>query len=287
MNKNILHNRDLLLKEEGLNDTYLKDVKIFKTTKYEPKSPLIYNVSLLLVLQGKKIANLANTSITFDCDNYLVVPTTLPLECETYASVDEPFICLIISLDRKIMYEIIELLEKREFENSKNNSIGIFSDKVTLELEKTTSRLLDILESKEKSLVLGNSILKELFYHIAIGENANFLHKMFLENNSEAKIARALKTIHDNYKENIDIPSLARKEDMSVSSFHTHFKNITSHTPLQYIKKIKLTKAKDLLSKYNYKVVETAYELGYDNPSQFSRDFKNYFGYSPKEAKSL
>jgi len=72
---------------------------------------------------------------------------------------------------------------------------------------------------------------------------------------------------------------------MSVSSFHTHFKKITSHTPLQYIKKIRLSKGKDLIAKHSYKVVDAAYEMGYDSASQFSRDFKNYFGYPPKDVK--
>lgn len=286
MNKNILLNTPYLNYSNGLHDTFLDAVKIFKTNEYEPKSPLIYDVCLILVLQGKKIANLASKSITFDCDNYLVVPTTLPLECETYASKEEPFVCLLISINKDTMYEIIESLEKREFKNKEESNIGIFSDKVTSNLEKTTIKLLDTLKSKEESKILGNSVLKELFYRIAIGENADFLHKMFLKENKEAKIAKALKTIHDNYNKHLDISTLARDEDMSVSSFHSHFKKITSHTPLQYIKKIKLNKAKDLITKHNYQVVDTAYELGYDNPSQFSRDFKNYFGYPPKEAKA-
>jgi AraC-like DNA-binding protein len=109
---------------------------------------------------------------------------------------------------------------------------------------------------------------------------------MFLEENNESKIANALKMIHDNYKENHDMETLSRTCGMSVSSFHTHFKKITTFTPLQYIKKIRLTKAKELLTKHDYKVVDVANELGYDNPSHFSRDFKSYFGYSPKEAKA-
>ena len=285
MNKSILDNRSFINKKDGIHDTLLKDVKIFKTTTYEPKSPLIYDVCLILVLQGKKLANLASNTLTFDCDNYLVVPTTLPLECETYASKEEPFVCLLIHIDKKIMYEIIDAVTKKDFKQTKENNLGIFSDKVTKKIEDITFKLLDTLESKEETEILGNSILKELYYRIAIGENSNFLHKMFLDNNNEAKIAKALKNIHDNYDKSIDIPTLAREEEMSVSSFHTHFKQITSHTPLQYIKKIKLTKAKDLIAKHNYQVVDAAYELGYDNPSQFSRDFKKYFGYPPKDVK--
>lgn len=80
---------------------------------------MIYDVCLILVLQGKKIANLASNRFVFDCDNYLVVPTTLPLECETYATKEEPFICLIISLDRHIMIEIMEALKERVFNKKK------------------------------------------------------------------------------------------------------------------------------------------------------------------------
>lgn len=270
---------------DGIHDTNLDSIKVFKTQTYEPQSPLIYDLCLILVLQGKKIANLANDRFVFDCDNYLVVPTTLPLVCETYATKEEPFICLIISLDEKMMFEIIEKLNYQNKEQSAN-SVAIFSDKVTLQIEDVTSKLLDTLESKEESLILGSSILKELFYRIAIGQNSNMLHKMFIEKNKESKIAKGLKYIHENYNNTFDMESIARMCDMSVSSFHTHFKKITSHTPLQYIKKIKLSKANDLLTKFDYKVVEVSDKLGYDNPAHFSRDFKNYFGYSPKEAKT-
>jgi AraC-like DNA-binding protein len=285
MKQKILNKVNKLFKNDGIHDTLLNGVKIYTTSKYDPLSPFIYDVCLILVLQGKKIGHLSQNTLVYDSKNYLVVPTTLPLECETYASKEEPFIGLIISIDKKMMYEIIDCVSKKEAINSKKNSIGIFSDVVTEEIEDLTLRLLNILQSKEESKILGESLLKELFYRIAVGENSNFLHKMFLDNNNEAKIARALKIIHTLCETNLDIPNLARQEDMSVSSFHTHFKKVTSHTPLQYIKKIRLNKAKDLIAKHNYQVVDAAYEMGYDSASQFSRDFKSYFGYPPKDVK--
>ncbi|MDX9960034.1 MAG: AraC family transcriptional regulator [Aliarcobacter sp.] len=285
MKQKILNQVNKLFKNDGIHDTLLNGVKIYTTSKYDPLSPFIYDVCLILVLQGKKIGHLSQNTLVYDSKNYLVVPTTLPLECETYASKEEPFIGLIISIDKKMMYEIIDCVSKKEAINSKKNSIGIFSDVVTEEIEDLTLRLLNILQSKEESKILGESLLKELFYRIAVGENSNFLHKMFLDNNNEAKIARALKIIHTLCETNLDIPNLARQEDMSVSSFHTHFKKVTSHTPLQYIKKIRLNKAKDLIAKHNYQVVDAAYEMGYDSASQFSRDFKSYFGYPPKDVK--
>jgi AraC-like DNA-binding protein len=286
MNKKILTQVNKLFNNDGIHDTFLNDVKIYTTSKYDPVSPFIYDVCLILVLQGKKIGHLADNTLIYDSRNYLVVPTTLPLECETHASKEEPFIGLIISLDKQIMNDIIDSVTKKEAIESKRNSLGVFSDKVTNQIEDLTLRLLNTLESKEESNILGTSILKELFYRVAIGENSHFLHKMFLTTNHEAKIARALKIMHTQCESNLDISDLARQEDMSVSSFHTHFKKVTSHTPLQYIKKIRLNKGKDLIAKQHYQVVDAAYEMGYDSASAFSRDFKSYFGYPPKEAKA-
>jgi len=285
MNKEILTQVNKLFKNDGIHDTFLNDVKIYATSKFDPLSPFIYDVCLILVLQGKKIGHLGDNTLTYDSKNYLVVPTTLPLECETYASKEEPFIGLIISIDKKIMYEIIDKVSKKEALESSKNSLGVFSDKVDGNIEGLTLRLLKILQSNEEANILGANTLRELFYRVAVGENSNFLHKMFLNSNNEAKIARALKIIHTECESNLDISNLARQEDMSVSSFHTHFKKVTSHTPLQYIKKIRLNKGKNLISLQHYQVVDAAYEMGYDSASAFSRDFKSYFGYPPKEVK--
>ncbi|MDC0933443.1 AraC family transcriptional regulator, partial [Arcobacteraceae bacterium] len=248
-------------------------------------TPSIIDNCLVLILQGKKVSNIGENTLTLNSKRYLVVPTTLPFECKTFASKSEPFTALIISIDKNMMYEVISTLSQKLVFESSEDTMGVFSDEVTSEVEECTLRFLKILQSKEESLVLGESILKELFYRVAIGENSNFLHKLFLDNNNEAKIARALNIIHTQCHTKLNISLLARQEDMSVSSFHTHFKNITSHTPLQYIKKIRLNRAKDLIMTRNYKIVDAAYEIGYDNGSQFSRDFKSYFGYPPKDLK--
>jgi AraC-like DNA-binding protein len=285
MNNNILNQVNRLFKDEGLHDTFLENVKIFKTSTSTPRGPLLYDLCLILVLQGKKIGFLGNKTFEYDNKNYLVVPTTLPFECETFATSNEPFICALITIDKKVMYELIDSVPKKTIKKDKNCDLGVFSDSVNSDIEDIILRLLKALGSKEDSRILGTFILRELYYRIINGENSCFLHKMFLNSNKEAKIARALRNIHDNFSEHLDIPSLARHEDMSVSSFHTHFKKITSYTPLQYIKNIRLNKAKDLIAKQNYQVNETAYSVGYESISQFSKDFKLYFGYPPKEAK--
>jgi len=286
MNNKILKEVNKLIKRDSLTRTNIEGVNLYKTTTFLPRTPLTYDFCLVFVLQGKKIAYLPNKKFEYDSKNYLVVSATLPFECETIASKEEPYYCILIDIKKEIMNEIISSLCKEESKKCEAVKMAIFQDKVTKDLEDSIYRLLKILQSKEESNILGESILREIFYKIAIGENAHFLHKMFLKNKMEAKMTRTLRIIHTNYKEHLDIPSLAKEEDMSVSSFHTHFKKVTMLSPLQYIKKIRLNRAKDLLTRDNLQVNETAYETGYESSSQFSKDFKNYFGYPPKEAKA-
>ena len=286
MNNKILEEINKLVKENSLTRTNIKAVNLYQTTTFLPRTPLTYDFCLVFVLQGKKIGYLPNKRFEYDSKNYLVVSAALPFECETYASKEEPYTCILININKDIMYEIISCISKEESKNCKSVQMAIFQDQVTQDLENSIYRLLKILQSKEESAILGDSILREIYYRIAIGENSHFLHKMFLENKMESKMTRTLKIIHNKYNEHLDIPTLAKEEDMSVSSFHTHFKKVTSLSPLQYIKKIRLNKAKDLLTRNNLQVNETAYATGYESSSQFSKDFKSYYGYPPKEAKA-
>ena len=286
MNNKILEEVNKLVKENSLTRTNIKAVNLYQTTTFLPRTPLTYDFCLVFVLQGKKIGYLPNKRFEYDSKNYLVVSAALPFECETYASKEEPYTCILININKDIMHEIISCISKEESKNCKSVQMAIFQDQVTQDLENSIYRLLKILQSKEESAILGDSILREIYYRIAIGENSHFLHKMFLENKMESKMTRTLKIIHNKYNEHLDIPTLAKEEDMSVSSFHTHFKKVTSLSPLQYIKKIRLNKAKDLLTRNNLQVNETAYATGYESSSQFSKDFKSYYGYPPKEAKA-
>ena len=285
MQNKILEEVNKLIKHERLNSTFIDGVNVYKISDFLERCPLTYDICLVIILQGKKIGYLPNKKFEYDKNNYLVVPITLPFECETFASKDEPVIGLTININKQMMIDIISSLSIEEKKESNQTSMGVFQGRVTSEIEDILYRLVKVLQSKQESDILGTSILRELYYRIATGENAHFLHKMFLEQQKEAKIAKSLKKIHDNFNQSIDVTSLAKEEQMSVSSYHRYFKEITSYTPLQYIKKIKLNKAKELIENKKLQVNDTAYEVGYISVSQFSRDFKNYFGFPPKEAK--
>jgi len=285
MNQEIINLANHYVKDDGLYKSYIEGLSLFKSSVSTPRISSICDLSLIIVLQGETTGYLGENKFTYDNKNYLVIPTSLALEYEIKSTMDEPFLAIFHKIDKNIMYEVIDLIRDRGIQECKECGLGLFSDEVTPRVEDTIKRILEAADSKIEAKVLGTSLLKELYYGIAMGGHAHFLHKIFLHNTFESKMTRTLKTIHETYHEHLDVQTLAKNEDMSPSSFHTHFKKVTSLTPLQYIKKIRLNKAMDLLSKENMQVKETAHAIGYESSFHFSKDFKRYYGIPPKEVK--
>jgi AraC-like DNA-binding protein len=285
MKKKILHKLQKLITNDGYYNTFIDEVKLYKMSKHTTLYNIMFENWVLFTFQGKKEMKLNQTLLEYNSDNYLVASSTLPIECETFASVEEPFLGIVISFDLNIIYELLDEISIEKPTITKNCNIGTFSDNITEEIENILYRIIKIIDNKEESKILGKSLIKELLYRVLKGENSHFLHKLLNKTSNEAKISRSLKLIHTSFENPYSIEELARKEDMSVASFHNHFKKITAHTPHQYIKKIRLNKAENLLSQNNLNVNEVAIKVGYENASQFSKEFKKYFGYSPKETK--
>ena len=271
-----------LAKQDGLYSTYISEIELFKSSK-KISAPMIYELCIIFVLSGKKVGKFSHKDLEFGLNNYLVVPTTIPLQCETFGSIEEPFIGIVVKIDKSMMYEIAETLSENISYKKPYTPIGIFTDTTTSQIDDVLKKILQALNSEVESKLLGKSLLKELYYYIAIGQNAQYLQKMFLNSQVEAKIARSLQKIHEEYNQPLEVSKLAREVDMSVSSYHTHFKAITTSTPLQYIKRIRLTRAFELLKKDNINITQCAYDVGFESLTQFSKDFKSFFGYSPSK----
>lgn len=285
MRQEIVDRAKSLLIKDGLYNTCIDEVKLFKTQTSAAQGPLVYDLCLVLVLNGQKTAYLGEYPLVYDVNNYLVIPTTLPFETSVIASEDEPLICMLVGINKEIMFDVMDSISLENNNQEVQSELGAFTDSVSPEISDIVLRLLKVVDNEKESKIFGDMLLKEMYYRVALGKNSHFLHKIFDDKNHEAKIAKALRTIRDNYNKHLDIPTLARDEDMSTSSFHAHFKKITSYSPLQYIKHIRLNKAKEFLLRQNYQVNDAAYEVGYESVSQFSRDFKAYFGCPPKELK--
>ena len=273
---------------DGSNATSLPGTAIYKETRHRGRQPFLYNQGVVLIGQGSKRIYLGNADYAYDPENYLVVSVPIPAECEIYASKEEPLLALIVDIDIGMLNRIIShmdehvdhsLLKRREKHK------GIYVAVVTPEIKDVVLRLLSALQSPIDASVLGKGLVYELLFRIMCGENAAVLYALAMKNTNVAKVEKALKLIHTSYNSAMNVDSLAALVNMSPSAFHRAFNDVTASSPIQYIKKIRLNKARDLLLEQRVRVSEAAIHVGYESAAQFSREFKRYFGNSPSECR--
>lgn len=276
---------DTLVHHEGVNDTFVDEVKIYKSSTYQERQPLSYKQGALFVGQGAKQIFLYDQCYEYNPENYLVLSVPLPVECIAIASPEKPILLLTLDFDLPLLSEISALMHdhvQHQMYAEKVSHRGLFLSQTTTEISQILSRLLICLQSPLDAAVLGKGLVKELLFRIMLGENANALYALTTKNTNLSRIDKALRLIHSDFKKNIAIDQLAHLVNMSPSVFHRVFKEVTASPPLQYAKKVRLNHARILLGE-GMRVGETAQEVGYESASQFSREFKRHFGTSPTE----
>jgi AraC-like DNA-binding protein len=142
-------------------------------------------------------------------------------------------------------------------------------------------RLAEALASPTDGRILGPQIVREIVYRVLIGEQGEVLRLLIAQPNRHGQIARVLRRIHADYASDLDVGSLAREANMGVSTFHHAFRDATATSPLQYVKSIRLHKARTLLLADGVNAQDAARRVGYASASQFSREYRRMFGCSP------
>lgn len=281
--KEIIESIDKLAKLEGVNSTLLPGVKVYRSSKSTPVAPLVYNQGIIFLAQGTKKVYLGNTTYEYNNENYLVLTVPLPLKCEAIVSNDLPLLGIIIDIEIGVLNNIINTMGDdiiHQNLGTSKKSTGLFTAKTNDQFLSTIQRLLKSLENTTEVKMLGRDLIKELIYRIMCGENASSLYCLAMKNTKISKIEMALKEIHGNYQSNMDVEKLASLANMSLSSFHHTFKEVTASSPIQYLKKVRLSKAKEILIEEDVRVNEAARLVGYESVTQFSREFKRYFGHT-------
>jgi len=160
---------------------------------------------------------------------------------------------------------------------------GIISTPMTADMINATVRLLECLKSPLDSRILGPHNVREIVYRVLYGEQGGALRALAVRHSRFSQIARVLRRIHTEYDKELDMEVLAGEANMSISTFHHNFKAVTASSPLQYLKSIRLHKALMLMIRDGLNASAAAGKVGYESASQFSREFKRYFGNSPTD----
>ena len=266
---------------DGIHPTAIQGVKCIRLSAPSARLPGVYNPSLCVIVQGEKRVWLEDEIYDYKPSEYLVVSVDLPVIGEvTLGSRQRPYLCLQIELDPQQLAEL--LVEALPCTNeSVMTTRGIFVGSMDATLGNCVLRLARLLEAPQDIPVLAPLFKREIFYRLLQGPYGETIAQMGRQGSLMQRIAHAITRLKENYDKPVRVESLASQAGMSVSSFHAHFKTVTAMSPLQYQKRLRLMEARQIMLMEMKDAASTAYRVGYESPSQFSREYARLFGHPP------
>ena len=269
-----------MVSQEGPNPSRLPGVTFAHARHSRPRAPVVYEPGIFILVQGRKRGFLGDQMYVYDQHNYLVTSVPLPLECETEATPEQPLLGVGVNIDLGNLAELLLEMDDR-LPDSGASPRGIYATPLDAELGGAVIRLLEALRTPVEARVLGPQIVREIIYRVLCGEQGGALRALATRHSHCGRIGKVLRHVHSHFTAPLDVETLAEEASMSVSAFHHHFKAVTSTSPLQYVKTIRLHQARLLMVHEGLNAGVAAQRVGYESPSQFSREFKRLFGSNP------
>ncbi|WP_110649809.1 AraC family transcriptional regulator [Salinicola peritrichatus] len=268
-----------LVSGEGFSDTAIEGVKLIHSHCGHSRTPLIYEPGIFVIAQGDKIGYLGERVIHYGPGNYLVQALPLPFECETRADADTPLLGVNIAFDPLTLSELVQQMPAGVDDGRQPAPMAAVELDATM--EECVLRLVDCLHDTSACRILGPGRVREVLFAALRGPQGDSLRQLVQRQGQYARIVDALEYLHRHFATALTVETLAARANMSASHFHHHFKRTTQQSPLQYLKRLRLLKARALLGQQRMNVARAASEVGYRSTSQFSREYKRYFGVSP------
>ncbi len=243
----------------------------------------LYEPVVCLIVQGSKEVWLGDQKVSVGPGESLVVSHEVPVVSRiTTATPQEPYLAMIVVLDVSLLRSLYDEVGDAAPATTPANSLAACP--ADAPLFDCLSRYLGLADDPVEAKVMAPLLRKELHFRLLMAPNGSMLRNLLLHDSHASAVSRAITKIRREFRSSLKIPELAREIGMSPSSFHKHFKDITSTTPLQFQKELRLLEARKLLSTGGLSVSDVAYEVGYESPNQFSREYSRKFGTSPRDA---
>lgn len=247
--------------------------------------PVVYQPIFCLVLQGVKETYLGSRTVRFARMESLIVGLDLPaLARVVEASRQKPYVALALALDMALIRDLAAETDARSF--GREPVEAVVSGEADEAVLDAMGRLFALHDKPDAARVLESLIRKEIHYWLLTARHGGILRELVEKDSHAARIAQAIAVIRRGYASSLRIEDLARAAGMSGSAFHAHFKAITGTTPLQFQKQLRLMEARRLMQAEKLTVASTAFQVGYESPTQFSREYARHFGASPRSDRS-
>jgi AraC-like DNA-binding protein len=259
--------------------------------RYEaPTKPMsyMYEPCICLVAQGAKRVLLGDEEYVYDANHYVITSVGLPVVANVKdASEEVPLLGLVMKLDLSMVAQLL-VDSHMPLHRVRQSSRGIAASEISPQLLEVFARLIDLLEDPTDIPILAPLLQKEILYRLLTGDQGERLRQIVMAGSHGYQIARAIDWLKENYTKPLRIDELASQSGMSTSTFHYHFRNLTSMSPLQFQKCLRLYEARRLMLTEHQDATSVAFHVGYESPSQFTREYKRQFGAPPlRDIKNL
>lgn len=270
----------------GQDGTYITAIPSLFFNRLTTNAGPVYGISkpsLCIIVQGAKDVWLAQEHYRYSPTDYLVASIDVPVIGQIIeATPSLPYLSLKLEFTPKQILDVIANLEAPVCPRENSNH-AIFVRRIEPSLLDAVIRLTRLLDNPVDIPVLAPLITKEILYLVLKGEYRGILEQIAIEGSYAHRIRNVIEHLMNRFEQPFRIEDLAEMANMSVSSFHRHFKAVTSMSPLQFQKQLRLYEARRLMLSESADAAEVAFRVGYESPSQFSREYSRMFNLPPKE----
>lgn len=263
----------------------MPDVFLLQGTESPKRTATIYDPVVCLILQGsKEVVFGDDKKVLVAAGQSIIVSHSTPVSSRIVeGNAQNPYLAVIFTIEIKALQSFYhEISYNKANEHSVESlMVGQIDDSLADALK----RYLELSENPQEAEVLAPLIRKEIYFRLLMASHGSALRQLLSNDSHAFHIMKAIIYIKENFNKALAMPDVANISGMSLPSFYSHFKSITGLSPLQYQKELRLIQAQQLLKERKLTVASVAFEVGYESPTQFSREFARRFGTTPKKAQ--
>jgi AraC-like DNA-binding protein len=268
--------------------TAVPGLTLYQNTAPTAPNPCTYEPSLLLIPQGKKRVDLGKQTYVFGESSFLLTSIELPIVSRVSSgTVEKPYLALFLKLDMGIVREVLHT-EEVHIPAPSVGTRGMVLGEATVELLTPCLRMVQLLDSPRDISFVGKLLQREIIYRLLQGPQGDRLRSVASLTDPDYRTAKAVTWLRENFKKTLNVDELASITGMSRSTLHHHFRGLTAMSPLQFQKQLRLHAARQKMLTEQLDAASAAFQVGYESPSQFNREYRRFFGQPPiRDIKAL
>lgn len=266
----------------GVRQTAINGLSLSRRMAHDVLENSLYNPCIGIMLQGKKKSIIGMEEYVYGEGDCLVVGVDVPGTFYVAEGTEnKPFLCVSLAVDSALTARLAAEVPFSLGKPASSSLRGVSVERADTAVLGAFSRLVDLLDTPKLIPLLSPIIIKEIYYRMLLGPQGDFLRRFHTSGSQSMQIAKAVAWLRDNYRSPFQVEDLARRVNMATSTFHRHFKEVTSLTPLQFHKRLRLFEAQRLMLSERTDAASAGFAVGYESPTQFNREYKRLFGEPP------